>query len=293
MNNAIIKQFKDKGKLVTFVWKGKPAWIAKQVSELAGQVDKSASTYKFLKDNEFLEELIDYEIVRGQDLKELKKMIEQSSIILKGKAIIVFYESALWAYLQSLRTDMGKMLKQWINREILPSIRKNGVYICGDSYEQMTLLDEPNTETQIVEETKSNNIIEKNVEALKVALDTANMFNALIDETGLESNIKLIVAKELFEKIGINISLEMGIKTRTRKAKINIKYAVDDSKYKDIVDNMLINKVRYKDISEFLKSKGENISTSSIGRYAKHFFKDQQEKVMLSIISDNGGNSNE
>lgn len=328
-NNLIVNQFSENKQLTTIMWKGQPIWIAKQLAELAGQADSSNSISVFLKNNDFLENIIDYEILKGIELKEFKKVIGESPItsMKYTPQLVIFRESALWAYLQSLRTEIGKALKRWINREVLPSIRHTGAYItdnadskmlrikanemesalneirslnkvksyefdgkhcwilksivlfsgrdryhylfetfktrnpkikehidyeilkyqnlkkfkrtqgitdfeigkssskvvilfesgvkafidylnntskdkeCGD-YKQGTLFDyiekqQPKTFGQL-------NVIE-NISAMKVALDSVKMFNTLIDEAGLSSSLKLSIAKELFNKAGINI----------------------------------------------------------------------------------------
>lgn len=270
MNNLVINQFNG-NKLITVIWNNKPCWIAKQVAELSGQLDPSSSVNKFLKDNDFLDINIDYEILQDIELKTFKKLVEESSISPNTRNLTIFYESALWAYLQSLRTDMGKKLKRWINREVLPSIRQTGTYITNGA---------------------GSARINKN-ESMKLALQSISIFNNLIDEAGINSNIKLIIAREIFNKMGIDIPINTNINRIGIKNKRRSKYAIDSSRYKETVNQMLINKISYHEISEFLKSKGENISKSSIGRYSKHFFEYQNKNTLMLITSSEGGNSNE
>jgi hypothetical protein len=44
-------------------------------------------------------------------------------------------------------------------------------------------------------------------------------------------------------------------------------FKIERSPYVDEVNKMIVNKAKYKDIVDFLKSKGENISKSAVSRY--------------------------
>lgn len=286
MNNFIINQFNDNN-LVTIIWKGRPCWIARQIADLSrnsGKTDPDTLVNTFLRENDFLQISIDYETLTGIDMKNFKDLIGGYSgkdLSIKNLSttnhLNVFYKSGLLSYLESLGTDLGKQLIAWINKEVFPSIRQT--YIYDDN-----VLNEKNKEVRKIETVD-------NFTAMKVALDSATMFNALIDEVGLDNDIKLIIAKELFSKIGIDVPIDVEITGRKKKLK-KVKSIVETSKYKSIIDKMLLDEFTYQEISDFLKSKGENISKSTIGRYALDF----QDKVNSETILDTlkqGGNSNE
>lgn len=273
MNNFVINQFNG-SKLITVIWNNKPCWIAKQVAELSGQLDPNLSVNKFLENNDFLDISIDYEVLQDIELKRFKELIKETSTSLNTGSLTIFYESALWVYLQSLKTDMSKTLKRLINCDVLPSIRKIEAYISNNIVEGKI-------------STKENK-----VQAMQIALQSIEMFEKLIDEAGINSNLKLIIATEIFNKMGINIPISANKNQINIKAKGRTK-AVDSSEHKETVNQMLINKISYSEISDFLKSKGENISRSSIGRYAKYFFECQNKNISKLITSTQGGNSNE
>lgn len=195
MNSLVVKEFNKNHQLVTIIWKDRPAWIAKQLAELAGQADPSNSISVFLKDNDFLESDIDYEVLEGTALKEFKQLIGKSPItnLSKVRNLTIFRESALWAYLQSLRTEGGKALKRWINRDVLPSIRQQGAYITNNANPEML-------------RNKADEL-----ESLTTLNDTARIMLPIFDEAGLKPQYKALALKQLYRKGGLELPIE-GIK---------------------------------------------------------------------------------
>lgn len=198
MENLILKQFDNSKQLATILWQGRPTWIAKQLAELAGQADPSNSISVFLKDNDFLENKIDYEILEGAELKEFKQLIGDSPItnLSKVRNLTIFREPSLWAYLQSLRTEGGKVLKRWINREVLPSIRKDGAYITE------------NANPEFLRE-KANEL-----EKLETINKSVELVSPLLDVAGVDNTVKLLVVKTLFSKAGVDIPIEIEAKEK-------------------------------------------------------------------------------
>jgi hypothetical protein len=106
---------------------------------------------------------------------------------------------------------------------------------------------------------------DESILTMKIALESAKIFIDLIDELGLSSNLKLIIAKEIFSKAGIEIPQELNFKMNMKRSSHMFK--IERSPYVDEVNKMIVNKAKYKDIVDFLKSKGENISKSAVSRY--------------------------
>lgn len=195
MNSLVVKEFDKNHQLVTVIWKDRPAWIAKQLAELAGQADPRNSVSVFLKDNDFLEEGLDYETIEGTELKEFKKLVGKSPTtqLKHTPQLTIFRESALWAYLQSLRTEGGKALKRWINRDVLPAIRQQGAYITDNANPEML-------------RSKADEL-----ESLTTLNDTARIMLPIFEEAGLKPQYKALALKQLYRKGGIDLPVE-GIK---------------------------------------------------------------------------------
>lgn len=47
---------------------------------------------------------------------------------------------------------------------------------------------------------------------------------------------------------------------------------IETSKYRNYVDELIEKRVTYEEISRILNNKGENISKSAVGRYAKKYY---------------------
>lgn len=133
--DLVLYNNKDGKSLMTVIYNGRECWVAGHVAELSGIQNPTATINNFLKDSD-LDKSIDYEILRGESLSYFKSIVDsvgcqptsQSYVGSNASHITIFYESGLWAFLSSLRTEDGKALRKWINREILPSIRKTGSY---------------------------------------------------------------------------------------------------------------------------------------------------------------------
>ena len=130
-NDLVLYNSKDGKSLMTVIYNGRECWIGKQVVELAGVGDGKSTLSHFINDGD-LEDGVDYEILKGTSLEYFKTLIntkgctavEESSTGVNDRVtnLTIFYESGLWAFLSSLRTEEGKALRKWINREVLPSI---------------------------------------------------------------------------------------------------------------------------------------------------------------------------
>ena len=131
-------------------WKGKSCWIAIDVARAAGARDPATTVHKFLKDEDFLVIGEDYDLVDGNELSDLKQLIEESSISVGSRTprLTLFYLPALTHFTASRRGKVGKRLKAWIHKEVIPSIRKTGRYDISEQ-DSMNILDKQNRPTQL------------------------------------------------------------------------------------------------------------------------------------------------
>ncbi len=108
--------------------------------------------------------------------------------------IVVINESGLYSMIFASRLEGAKRFKHWVTSEVLPSIRKSGMYMTETLMEQVKK--EPEfilqmAELLVEERSKSNNLQKQ----LKTALPKANYFDAFVD-TGESTNIRN-TAKEI------------------------------------------------------------------------------------------------
>lgn len=108
-----------------------------------------------------------------------------------------------------------------------------------------------------------NNHIVNNEHLSKIVSSTANMLNKFIDELGLSSSLSVVITTNDMKS--------------NKKRRYSQKGKIEKSIYINDVNKMLLNGVRYEDISVFLKSKGEDISKACVGRYSIKFFNGMNE----------------
>ena len=128
MKSLFIKNFKGTN-ICTVLWKGKPCWIAIQIAKLTGYEEASKAISHCMSIEEF-EIGIDYEMLKGNDLKKFKTLLSSNNVeIIKfAPKIIIFYEEALYGFLQFTEKPIGIEFRKWIRREVMPQIRKTGSF---------------------------------------------------------------------------------------------------------------------------------------------------------------------
>ena len=128
MKSLFTKKFNNQ-KVCTFIWNGKPCWIAVQIGTLIGYREVSKSISYCMKKEGF-EKGVEYEVLGGADLRVFKSLLdmEDLQLIKKAPKLVIFYEEALYGFLQFTEKPIGVEFRTWIRREVLPQIRKTGSY---------------------------------------------------------------------------------------------------------------------------------------------------------------------
>ena len=126
----LVRQFE--GKTVhTFVWNGRPCWVAGEIAEAIGYEDPSATVRHCIEAEEF-EPGFEYEVLKGGDLNRFKEManfvIEFNPITNKTRNLTIFYEEGLYGFLAYTDKPEGKRFRKWIRSEVVPEIRRTGSY---------------------------------------------------------------------------------------------------------------------------------------------------------------------
>ena len=158
----------------------------------------------------------------------------------KGRSqdTIVINESGLYSLIFGSKLDSAKDFKHWVTSEVLPSIRKHGMYATENTIE--TMLNNPDTMirvlTELKEEREQRILLEKENAAL---LPDAEMARDIIKYSGLytlkevadlvesgrtELCTLLRIGKVLSKQTGYNLPLNKYIKQGYFKIKIKEKY---------------------------------------------------------------------
>ena len=112
----------------------------------------------------------------GDHIDDEDKGVTKCDTLGRNQELIIINESGLYSLIISSKLDNAKKFKRWITSEVLPEIRKTGSY-------KHESLDSVNTAVSII--------------------------TGLLDNAGCSNEIKLLTAKQFYEKSGIAIDYEI------------------------------------------------------------------------------------
>jgi prophage antirepressor-like protein len=159
MNNIAVFESKELGCVLNAImFNNEPAFEAVKVAEILGY----ANPYDAI--SQHCENTIN---LNSREIREFGL----SDIIGNRKGVILIPESDLYSLIQSSKLESAKPFKRWVNKEVLPSIRKTGSYSVTQS---------PTSLATITNDTES-------------AIKLANMF-------GITGNQALISADRVITK---------------------------------------------------------------------------------------------
>ncbi|HCP7139083.1 TPA: Bro-N domain-containing protein [Clostridioides difficile] len=198
MENLVVKEFNG-SQIYTFMWNDKPCWIAKQIVELFGYADATVTINQCVEAEAF-ENGLEFEVLIKEDLKRFKNIVNEvtkntlvsSNIINKHTPnLTIFYEDGLYGFLQYTDKPIGVQFRKWLRREVLPSIRQTGAYITNNANPQ-ELRDKANE-----------------IESLDTVNKTIEILTPFLDNAGIDEKAKLLTAKTIYKKAGIELPLEI------------------------------------------------------------------------------------
>ncbi|HEK4535343.1 TPA: phage repressor protein, partial [Clostridioides difficile] len=192
MKNLIVKEFNG-SQIYTFMWKEKSCWIANQIVGLFDYADVSKTIQDCIKAEDFEIEQ-EYDVLKGNEFNDFVttlNVVANNIISNKARSITIFYEDGLYGFLQYTDKPIGVQFRKWLRREVLPAIRQHGAYITN------------NADPQALRE-KANEI-----ESLDTVNKTIEILTPFLDNAGIDEKAKLLTAKTIYKKAGIELPLEI------------------------------------------------------------------------------------
>ncbi|KPI48699.1 BRO-N domain-containing protein [Clostridioides difficile] len=210
MKNLIVKEFNG-SQIYTFMWKEKSCWIANQIVGLFDYADVSKTIQDCIKAEDFEIEQ-EYDVLKGNEFNDFVttlNVVANNIISNKARSITIFYEDGLYGFLQYTDKPIGVQFRKWLRREVLPSIRQTGAYITSNADPQ-ALRDRANE-----------------IESLDTVNKTIEILTPFLDGAGIDEKAKLLTAKTIYKKAGIELPLEIEEKehffdTKQIATKLNI-----------------------------------------------------------------------
>lgn len=191
MNDLFIKNFNDE-EIITLIFDDRICWIAKDIAKILGYDDSSKAVNQCIKSEKF-ESGVEYEVLVGDKLKELKKLIGVTHIsyLKQTPKLVIFYEEGLYGFINYSELPLGVSFRKWLRREVLPEIRETGSYSINNDLK-----------TEVYEDKHKNNLTKKVEDKLK-KLDNLNLvlevLNLVDKITSKDNENKLKYIKDILD----------------------------------------------------------------------------------------------
>ena len=178
MNEIKIFRNEEFGEIRTVIIDGEPWFVGKDISIKLGYSDPKDAIRKH---------------VDAED-KQLIQKGQIATLEIPNRGINIINESGLYALIFGSKLESANRFKHWVTSEILPSIRKHGVYMTNEVIER-TLTDPDyliQLATALKEERQARKLAEEKIEQQKPLVDFANQVSDTTDLIDMKTMAKLL-----------------------------------------------------------------------------------------------------
>ncbi|HBE9815994.1 BRO family protein [Clostridioides difficile] len=175
MNNLQIFKNEDFGEIRTIDIDNEIWFVGKDVAETLGYANPSKAVSSHVDDDDKIFEMIAH---------------SQNGNMVKTQTALI-NESGLYSLIFGSKLETAKNFKNWVTKEVLPAIRQHGAYITN------------NADPDKLREKASE------IEKLQLAYNSTSMLKELLDDAGFDNKSKLLTAKTLYKKAGIDLPIEI------------------------------------------------------------------------------------
>lgn len=176
MNKLEIFKNEEFGEIRTVAINGEPWFVAKDISDVLGYAQTSNMMKRIDKEDSISSKM------DGMNMKSL-----------------FINESGLYSAIIGSKLESAKRFKHWVTSEVLPSIRKHGVYMTNEVIER-TLTDPDyliQLATALKEERQARKLAEEKIEQQKPLVDFANQVSDTTDLIDMKIMAKLLKDKNI------------------------------------------------------------------------------------------------
>ena len=127
MENSVTVFNYEESKFDVIMIEGEPWFIGKQVAAILGYEDtkKAIKLHVDVDDRQLVDRLM---LTNGSSNRGVNCTLSNKAISGINTSITIINESGLYSLILSSKLDGAKKFKKWVTSEVLPSIRKTGVY---------------------------------------------------------------------------------------------------------------------------------------------------------------------
>ncbi|HBF0380310.1 TPA: toxin Bro [Clostridioides difficile] len=175
MNNLQIFKNEDFGEIRTIDIDNEIWFVGKDVAETLGYANPSKAVSSHVDDDDKIFEMIAH---------------SQNGNMVKTQTALI-NESGLYSLIFGSKLETAKNFKNWVTKEVLPAIRQHGAYITNNANPQ-ALRDKANE-----------------IESLDTVNKTIEILTPFLNGAGIDEKAKLLTAKTIYKKAGIELPLEI------------------------------------------------------------------------------------
>lgn len=138
MNELTIFNYEDK-RLRTKLINNEPWFVGKDVAEILGYKNTKDALMSHIDED-------DKKIIQRSDFTTIENYIPKSALAMNlvsadipNRGLTIINESGLYSLIFSSKLEGAKKFKKWVTSEVLPSIRKYGMYATNEKLKDMEI----------------------------------------------------------------------------------------------------------------------------------------------------------
>lgn len=138
MNELTIFNYGNKGIRTTLI-NNEPWFVGKDVAEILGYKNTKDALISHIDED-------DKKIIQRSDFTTIENYIPKSALAMNlvhadvpNRGLTIINESGLYSLIFSSKLEGAKKFKKWVTSEVLPSIRKYGMYATNEKLKDMEI----------------------------------------------------------------------------------------------------------------------------------------------------------
>ena len=203
-------------KVCSIIYNGKPCWAGIEIAKFLGYEETSHAISNCLAIEKFREG-IEYEVLRGENLKKFKNIMgdEITKSVKYAPKLIIFYEPGLYGFLQYTEKPLGVTFRTWIREEVVPQIRATGAYVIDDEYYNKSYNSDIEftcvKDSEIAKEekliTRSSKVSRVDKNLIEKIADNVIIFDKYLDSLSIANEDKFLFLISLYKSANIEVDL--------------------------------------------------------------------------------------
>lgn len=136
-------------------------FVAKEIAEIWGHTNHTQAIRRLCDNSE-------YKKIELSKYPEFKKQLQLNKLLTSSKAnsIILLTESGMYKMVLASNLEKAKPFKDWVTKEVLPSIREKGYYSIADNTNKILIHTKRDVQLQSSKDVNKKHFIESGIESI-------------------------------------------------------------------------------------------------------------------------------